>query len=192
MSKILVNNNSFDVEIADTGVTVAATSAYTIPPQDYATFAASSDVIKLLSTDPATLILNDGGVDVLVVSTAVDIIKGWPVQAPATMSEPFFFDYTFTISDDLPNTIFFSVVADQNLYLSRLNISCRIESFIEVKKNGEVIASLRTGAANPSASFHWSPNRKCLVGDSIEITLQKRINSPDVEVGAHLMGLSAP
>jgi len=191
MSKILRNDDpAVSVDLADTGVSVAASSSYTIPPQDYPTFAASSDVIRAISN--STLVLNDGGNDITNLSSAIDIIKGWPVQAIAEEDTPFFFDYTFTISDDLPNTVFFYVVADQNLYLSRLNISCRIESFIEVKKNGEVIASLRTGAANPSASFHWSPNRKCLVGDNIEITLQKRINSPDVEVGAHLMGLSAP
>lgn len=72
MSKILVNNNGFDVEIADTGVTVAASSNYTIPPQNYLDFAASSDVIVLIAN--GTLVLNDGGSDILVVSQAIDII----------------------------------------------------------------------------------------------------------------------
>lgn len=86
MSKILKNNTVFDVEIADTGVTVPASGEYTIPPQDYSTFAASSNVISFLAD--STLILNDGGDDITVLSRAVDIIKGFPPQ----LTSPFFFD----------------------------------------------------------------------------------------------------
>lgn len=85
MSKILVNNLSIDIIIQDTGVTVQPNNPYTIPPEDYAKFAASSDVIRSLADD--SLVLNNGGDDITNLSDAVDIIKGWPV-----LDSSFFFD----------------------------------------------------------------------------------------------------
>lgn len=75
MSKILINQTPDDIHIDDTGVTVAANDQYTIPSQDYATFAASSDVIRYLAD--LSLVLNDGSSNILKLSNAVDIIKGW-------------------------------------------------------------------------------------------------------------------
>lgn len=75
MSKILKNNTALDVEIADTGVTVLASAQYTIPPQDYATFAASSDVIAKIAS--LSLTFNDGSSDITNISNAIDAIKGW-------------------------------------------------------------------------------------------------------------------
>lgn len=66
--------------ITDTGVTVPVSSSYTIPPQDYLTFAASSDSIRFLSD--GSLILNDGTDDVTDLSQAIDILKGWCPQTP--------------------------------------------------------------------------------------------------------------
>jgi hypothetical protein len=187
MSKILVNNNAFDVEIADTGVTVAQSSSYTIPPQNYPDFAASSDVIVAIAN--GVLVLNDGGNDITDVSRAIDIIKGWCPGTVEPDTEPFFFDFSDVITGDDPQTLLTYTVPDgQSLSLSRLEISCRIESFIQVFKNGEAIGDSRTGAAKPSASFTWYPNRGCLAGDIIEVVLTKRIGTSDVSVGAHLMG----
>lgn len=74
MSKVLVNSTGGDVAITDCGVTVAASSSYTIPPQDYSTFAASSDVITLLTA--GTLTLTDGTTTIQPLSVAIDVIKG--------------------------------------------------------------------------------------------------------------------
>ena len=188
MSKILVNNNGFDVTIPDVGVTVAASSSYTIPPQDYATFAASSDVITRLAD--LELILNDGGVDIPTLSQAVDVIKGWPIQVSETEDEPFFFDFADVLVGAGPHTLF-SQTIDPGfiLDLSRIVVACRIESMVEIYKNGSVIGSLRTGAAFPMSSFDWRPNQSCVEGDSIEIVLTKRANAPDNTVGVHLMGV---
>lgn len=189
MSKILVNQTASPVLIADTGVTVLASGSYVIPPQDYSLFAASSDVIVLISD--VTLILNDGGNDITIVSDAVDIIKGWCPTPPAAVQTPFFFDYSDVVSGNSPVTLISTTVAaSTNLFLSRLEITCRIESFIEVKKNGDVVGTLRTGAAQPSARFHWSPNRDCTDGDIIEVVLTKRAGTSDISVGAHLMGVT--
>lgn len=190
MSKILVNNNIFDVEIADTGVTVSASSSYTIPPQDYPTFSASSDVITLLAN--LTLVLNDGGLDVTNLSNAVNIIKGFcPIPPDPDPGEPFFFDFSEEISGSSPFTVISYVVpALQELFLIHLDISCRTESAIQILLNGSPIGDMRTGAAKPSSSFHWYPNRKCVAGDLVEVILTKRASTPDIDVGAHLMGLT--
>lgn len=191
MSKILVNTSGFDLEITDTGVTVAAATNYTIPPQDYPTFAASSDVIRLLS-DPLQLILNDGGNDILELSKAIDIIKGWPVQPVVEEDVPFFFDYADIPIGDGPHTLFSQVIAiGETLDLTRASVSCRMESITQIFKNGLVVGELRTGAALPMANFDWRPNNVCVEGDTIEVVFTKRAGSPDVDVGIHLMGITS-
>lgn len=187
MSKILVNNNAFDVAITDTGVTVAASSSYTIPPQDYPTFAASSDVIILVAN--STLIVNDGGDDILVISNAVDIIKGWFPGTPVVASNTFFFDYFDTPGGVGPHTIMSYIVpAGKFLTLSRTEVTCRIESIVEIRKNSTAFSSLSTSAANPTTNYHWIPNRTFTAGDLIEIILTKRNGSPDNTFGVNLMG----
>jgi len=59
--KIIKNTTGSDVPIADTGVTIPASSQYTIQPQDYMLWAASVDVIALVSA--GTLVVNDGAVN---------------------------------------------------------------------------------------------------------------------------------
>lgn len=187
MSKILKNQTASDVQVTDTGVTVLASSNYTIPPQDYLTFAASSDVIRLLAD--VTLVLNDGGTDITSLSQAVDIIKGWAPAAPTTSSNTFFFDYTGIVSGATPVTLIsYTVPVGLVLSISRLELACRVESTVEIQKNGDVIGVIRTGAASPKDSFHWSPNRSLSEGDLLEIILTKRAGSADISVGAHLMG----
>jgi hypothetical protein len=189
MSKILINNQVSDILIDDVGVTVAASSSYVIPPQNYPLFAASSDVIRLLSF-PDSLILNDGGNDITILSDAIDIIKGWPVQPDTAVDTPFFFDYADIPVGAGPHVLISSTVGvNETLELTRFYYTCRMESFVQVLKNGSPIASLRTGAAMPMASFDWRPNNICVANDSIEIVLIKRPGAPDIDVGAHLMGV---
>jgi len=193
MSKVLINNQGVDIELADVGVSIPASSAYTIPPQNYPLFAASSDVIKFLSlgNDNGGLVLNDGGNDISILSDAIDIIKGWPVQ-PVTVEEtPFFFDYTGIPEGSDPFTLIaYFVPAGMTLDLTRFYYTCRMESFVQILKNGSLIGSLRTGASMPMASFDWRPNHVCVADDIIEIILTKRTGAPDIDVGAHLMGLT--
>jgi hypothetical protein len=80
MAKILINNTASPVTIADVGQTVPASSQLSIAPQDYLLYAASSNVITLisdLSVGPttSTLTVNDGS-DNLNISDGVDLIKG--------------------------------------------------------------------------------------------------------------------
>lgn len=73
MSKILKNNTIADISINDTGITIGASSSYTINTQDYILFAASSDVIAYIGS--GDIIVNDGSFD-LNISAGVDLIKG--------------------------------------------------------------------------------------------------------------------
>jgi hypothetical protein len=187
MSKILRNDDQVEaVELPDAGVSIAPNSSYTIPPQDYSTFAASSDVIQALSE--GLLTLNDGGNDITNLSNAIDIIKGWP-PGVAPEETDFFFDYDDIPSGAGPHSIFeHTVGVGEELYLKSISYGCRIESRLNVYKNGNLIASLRTGAALPMASFDWRPRRECVSGDILEVVLMKRANAPDTSVSVHLMG----
>jgi hypothetical protein len=81
MSKILVNPGGSPVPVADTGVTVPASSSYTIPAQDYPLWAASSDVVTLVGA--GTLIVNDGATN-LSISDGIDLVKGlFPIKIAA-------------------------------------------------------------------------------------------------------------
>lgn len=189
MSKILKNPDLVNpVILVDTGVTVPANTNYTIPPQDYLVFAASSDVISALSD--GLLILNDGGNDITNLSDAVDIIKGW-CPGSQDSGQNFFFDYFNVPVGVGPHTLFtYTITYPTMLELSRLKVSCRMESIFQVLHNGTTIAALFTGAAQPTDSFVWYPSRDFAFGDLVEIILTKRTGAPDVSVGLNLQGLT--
>lgn len=56
--KIIHNNTGSNILVSDTGITVLANSSYTIPAQDYAIWAASSDIITQVGNGNITV--NDG------------------------------------------------------------------------------------------------------------------------------------
>lgn len=188
MSKILRNDGGVDVVLTDVGVTVAAASSYTVPPQDYPAFSASGDAIKALAD--STLILNDGSSDVLDLSKAVDILKGWPVQVVSASSDPFFFDYSGTVvGDDAAVILEHNVNPVNTLELTRIYVECRRESIVQVFLSGEEIARLVTGPGKPIDSFDWRPNKICVGGSVVVVQIQKRPGLPDTDAGIHLMGI---
>ena len=73
MSKILKNTTIANIEISDTGITIPASSSYTIPPSDYLLWADSSDVIVKMGT--GDIVVNDGSRD-LSISDGTSLIKG--------------------------------------------------------------------------------------------------------------------
>lgn len=58
MSKILKNITVSDIEISDTGITLAASSSYTLTHQEYLLWAASVDIITNINT--GDVVVNDG------------------------------------------------------------------------------------------------------------------------------------
>ena len=115
-----------------------------------------------------------------------------PVNVVDTeVGDPWFQDFSGLASGDAPQTLItYTVPASTKINLTSLNLSCRIESMAEVFINSVLVGSLRTGAAQPSDSFSWNPRRPAVVGDLIEVILTKRMGTPDITVGAHLMGLT--
>jgi hypothetical protein len=75
LSKILKNTTASAIVVNDVGyVNIAASpGSYTIPPQDYLLWAASSNVITFIGA--GDLVVNDGSVD-LNISDGTDLIKG--------------------------------------------------------------------------------------------------------------------
>ena len=72
MSKIVKNNTASAVNL-DVGVTIAASTNYTIEPEDYLRWAASDDIVTYVGD--GTLTINDGSND-LGISAGIDLIKG--------------------------------------------------------------------------------------------------------------------
>lgn len=73
MSKIVKNNTASAVNISDTGITVNASSQYTIPPQDYLLWAASDNIVTEVSN--SNLIINDG-INDLSISDGINLLRG--------------------------------------------------------------------------------------------------------------------
>jgi hypothetical protein len=73
MSKILKNTTGSTIAINDVGISISANSSYTIPPQDYLLWSASSNVIAPIGS--LEIIVNDGSFD-LSPSDGVDLLKG--------------------------------------------------------------------------------------------------------------------
>lgn len=74
MSKILINTTASPIAIIDVGVvTIPGFGSYTIPPQDYLLFGASSNTVTFVGD--GDLVVNDGSVN-LSISDGIDLIKG--------------------------------------------------------------------------------------------------------------------
>lgn len=73
MSKILKNTTGSTIAVTDVGVSIPANSSYTIPPQDYLLWSASSDVISPVGS--LDIVVNDGSFD-LSPSDGMDLLKG--------------------------------------------------------------------------------------------------------------------
>ena len=73
MAKILINNTVNNISITDTGITLPASSSYTIPPQDYTLWASSSDIITKIGSGDVTV--NDGSYD-LSKADGISLLQG--------------------------------------------------------------------------------------------------------------------
>lgn len=73
MSKILKNITGSNISIVDTGVTILANAQYTIPPNDYLLWAASSNIVTEVGS--GNIVVNDGSTN-LNISDGTDLIKG--------------------------------------------------------------------------------------------------------------------
>ncbi len=82
LCKIITNYGVSDVTVMDTGITVVASSSYTIPPQDYWLWAASADIVTKVGD--GDLVVNNGSSD-LSISDGISFIQGLePVNGSGT------------------------------------------------------------------------------------------------------------
>jgi hypothetical protein len=105
MSKILKNDSGSNITVSDTGITINNSSQYTIPPQDYLLWAASSDVITEVGA--GNLVVNDGSFD-LSISDGIDLIKGIFPQSISINN-----DTTNPVKIDTPNSAFGEILTAQ-------------------------------------------------------------------------------
>ena len=84
MTKIVKNTTQSSYEIPDTGILIAASSQYTIPPVDYLLWAESSDTQTGINS--GDLVINNGFVD-LSIARGLDYIK-YPDNAFSTSFLP--------------------------------------------------------------------------------------------------------
>ena len=73
MSKILTNTIGSTITIADTGISIPSLTAYTIPPQDYLLWAASSNILSPVGL--GSIVVSDG-FSSLNPSYGIDYLKG--------------------------------------------------------------------------------------------------------------------
>lgn len=85
MSKIVRNVTASPITVNDVGVTIPGTTDYTIPPQDYLLWAASSNAVTYVGA--STLVINDGSVD-LSISDGIFLLKGL-FPTPFLITTPF-------------------------------------------------------------------------------------------------------
>lgn len=70
--------------------------------------------------------------------------------------------------------------------LFQIIVSCRIESFWTLDIDGTVIASGRTGSANPKDVFPVFPGRDIATGTVVTLKLKSRSNSPIVDCEGYI------
>jgi hypothetical protein len=80
--KILINNTASDVVLSDVGITVLASSSYTINTTDYVLFSNSSDTIVNIAN--GNLTVNDGSND-LSIAIGSNLILGGASQLNLTV-----------------------------------------------------------------------------------------------------------
>lgn len=112
----------------------------------------------------------------------VTIVDGEP-------GDPRFFESTSVTDPGNAKSILSGVFAT-GIALSTMVVVCRQESEIILSIGSNVVASGRTGAAAPSASFIWNPRRPVASGSSFDITIKARAGSPISNCEAYLMGLT--
>lgn len=73
--------------------------------------------------------------------------------------------------------------------LSRITTVCRQEATGQIKVDGALIGSFRTGPAVPSGVFEWIPRYPVSAGQEIEVLFTARTGAPISTVDCHLQAV---
>lgn len=100
---------------------------------------------------------------------------------------PLFISADDTTNPGIEKTILsYTVPALNTVLISNIIVTCRIESVFKLKVNGDVVGTVRTGAARPNDRFPFDPSFPALQNQNIEITVKARDNSPISDCEAYL------
>ena len=101
---------------------------------------------------------------------------------------PVFTDAQDLTTPGVEQTLFtFAVPALTTRNLTSLKVACRLPTTFNLYAGGAIIATGRTGAGIPNASFVWTPVRAIATGTTIELKLLARAGLPATDVEAYLM-----
>lgn len=163
MSKILRNDSASPVVIVDVGsVTINAGDSYTINPNEYPLFAASSNTVTFIGNGDLTV--NDGSFD-LTISDGVDLIKGLfpPTQVEDTPHLSGFRGYPILgVRNDAD-----AALTDANLDWSPVAVdeAGRLKTFADDDQDGVTVGKIEnvTLAANTEAAHTFPSNTKAFL-----------------------------
>lgn len=116
-------------------------------------------------------------------------INGSVVTTPSIpLGDPVFTDVQDLTTPGVEQTLFtFAVPALTTRNLFTLKVTCRLPTTFNLYAGGAIIATGRTGAGMPNASFVWSPVRAIATGTTVELKLLARSGVPATDVEAYLM-----
>lgn len=73
--------------------------------------------------------------------------------------------------------------------IMQVSVSCRFEGKAEIRINGTIIGSMRTGGSTPNPSFKWSVPKPYATGETLTVTFKSRTGSPISDVECYVMAL---
>lgn len=88
--------------------------------------------------------------------------------------------------------ITYTVPLNEKLLLQQISVSCRIESVFKITINGQIIGTLRTGAARPNDRFSYTPSYWVLSNEIVEVTVKARGLSPISDCEVYLQASTLP
>lgn len=182
MSKILKNVTLSSIFVTDTGVSIPASSQYTIPPQDYLLWAASSDIVTYIGN--SDIVVNDGSYD-LSISDGVDLIKGiYPTTVNVNQAGTTTYEYgsVSSVSSGVLTTIASKLTLVSTKVMRIVFSGTNIAEYT-VLVGSNVVAKQRTMfGSDLSGSIDLSPGLLVASGQTIYVkVLHQRSSSGDFE-----------
>lgn len=171
MSKILKNQTGSPIAIDDTGITLPASPAtFTIPPQDFLLWAASSDIIGPVGV--GDVVVNDGSFD-LSPSDGIDLIKGLFLRTFVEFEgerplPEFAFNGDLVIGAE-QTIINKTVPVDKELRIHQIRVVCSRTTRWTIQEGANIFGSGLTSALNPDSNQIFRKQKKLSAGVTLQL-----------------------
>jgi len=169
VSKILKNTTGASITIDDTGVTLLiAPATFTIPPEDFLTWAASSDIVGPVGV--GDVVVNDGSDD-LDPSEGMELLDGnfTRVFVEFEGTQNHLFATTLTTPGVSQTLISTTVAASKELRLHGVQVTCRRPGVFTIIEGATTLATGRTGASSMNPSVNFKKQRKVATGVTLKV-----------------------